>query len=95
MGEFSLPVSPPMGECQVWGRGVHSKKFLYGKLNICSLYGRHLQICFSKLSICCVQKHMGPIQMNNIKIIICCIVYLAQGGETGLCFAGGGLDVQN
>jgi len=47
------------------------KKYLHGKLLICSLHGRHLHICFSKLSIWNVWKHVGPVLMSNFKIFIC------------------------
>jgi len=37
MGEFSQPESPPMGECQVWGRGIVDSALLFTPNSQCFL----------------------------------------------------------
>jgi len=37
MEEFSLPVSPPMGECQMWGKGGDDSTLLFTPNSHCFL----------------------------------------------------------
>ncbi len=70
------------------GEAVHSKKFLYGKIFICTLHRGHLQVSIAILLICILWSRIRVISDWNMKLPICtvadCVISARGGGGRGI-----------
>ena len=65
----------------VYSRYLHWKKFRHVRVQLCTLYGRHVQVCFQIFSICYETFSISLMQICALKLCICYAAFRRPGPE--------------